>query len=156
MERVIKMSRFQLSQTEYNEIRACEAKTRDKKTSKNLRILMLRYEGVKVAEIAKTLGIRINTVSRLCTRYRTQGLEEFMRNKYTSHYRLPSEEKETEIIQRFTSHAEAGHQIAAREIKEMSLFLFPEMWVNVNCDLCQPFLRKIVMHYRKSNLSYQS
>ncbi len=67
----------------------------------NLRILMLRYEGVKVKEIARLFGITVNTVSRICTQYREQGREEFMRMKYTSHCRLLSEEKEKEILDGF-------------------------------------------------------
>ena len=42
------MSRFQIGEAEYNAIKECKAKIRDKKISKNLRILMLRYEGEKV------------------------------------------------------------------------------------------------------------
>ena len=50
MEWVMKMSRFQITQEEYEAIKAAEQKCRDKKTSKRLQILMLRYEGYKVAD----------------------------------------------------------------------------------------------------------
>ncbi|MEG1891184.1 MAG: hypothetical protein RR301_07200, partial [Clostridia bacterium] len=82
------MSRFQISQEEYEAIKECEAKSKDKKTSKNLRILMLRYEGEKVETIAKFHKVSKNAISQICMRYRRQGLDEFIRNKYTSHYRL--------------------------------------------------------------------
>ena len=47
------MSRFQISKEEYEAVKAAEKAVKDKKTSRRLRILMLRYEGYKVADIAK-------------------------------------------------------------------------------------------------------
>lgn len=112
------MSRFQINEAEYNAIKEYEAKTRDKKISKNLRILMLRYEGEKVDVIAKFYKVSKNAISQICMRYRKQGLDEFVRNKYTSHYRLLSEEQEKEILTHFEELAESGHQITAKGIKE--------------------------------------
>lgn len=43
---------------------------------------MLRYEGYKVEEIAKMYGTRKEWISQVCRKYREQGLEEFIRNKY--------------------------------------------------------------------------
>ena len=80
------MKRFEITSKEYEEIKEQEKKVKDKRTSQNLRILMLRYEGKKVKEIAEQMRITENTVSRICMRYRQQGLQEFMRQKYTSHY----------------------------------------------------------------------
>ena len=70
------MSRFQISAEEYEAIKAAEKRVKDKKTSKRLRILMLRYEGYKVAEIAKMYGTRKEWISQICRKYREQGLEE--------------------------------------------------------------------------------
>ncbi|MDO5379081.1 MAG: hypothetical protein Q4G52_12180 [Clostridia bacterium] len=50
------MKRFQITETEYEAIRAKEAKTKDKNISRRLRVLMLRYEGKKTEEIAKMLN----------------------------------------------------------------------------------------------------
>ena len=112
------MSRFQISEAEYVAIKECEAKIRDKRISKNLRILMLRYEGEKVDVIAKFHKVSKNAISQICMRYRRQGLDEFVRNKYTSHYRLLSEDQEKDILAHFKTLAESGHQITAKEIKE--------------------------------------
>lgn len=112
------MSRFQISEEEYERIKIAEGKTRDKRTSKNLCILMLRYEGQKVSDIANRYKVTKHAISQVCTRYRMQGLSEFIRNKYTSHNRLLSEEKEEEILQAFSAKAEAGQQITVQEIKE--------------------------------------
>ena len=111
------MSRFQITEEEYQEIKEMETQIKDKRSSRNLRVLMLRYEGLKVREIAKAMGIEVNSVSRICTQYREQGLKEFVRNKYTSHCRLLSEEKETEILAEFEKKANAGEMITVKEIK---------------------------------------
>ena len=112
MEWVKKMSRFQISEEEYEAIKEAEKGTNDKNVSRRLRILMLRYEGHKVPEIAEVFGMRVNSISQLCRRYREQGLEEFMRNKYTSHRRAL-----TEILSKFEEAAEAGKEVTALEIK---------------------------------------
>ena len=113
----MKMSRFQISQEDYEEIKKAEKKTKDKKMSRRLRVLEMRYEGYKVREIAQITGMQITSISQLCRRYREQGLEEFKRNKATSHnYALPKE-KEEEILARFEKAAEAGQEISAQEIK---------------------------------------
>ena len=110
------MKRFQITEAEYEAIKAKEAATKDKKISRRLQVLMLRYEGKKLAEISETLKLHRVSITQICQRYREQGLEEFVRNKHESHYRLLSEEKEAEILSNF--QAKAGEQVTAREIKE--------------------------------------
>ena len=111
------MSRFQITSKEYEEIKKEEKKVKDKRTSQNLRILMLRYEGKKVKEIAEQMQITENTVSRICMRYRQQGLQEFMRKKYTSHCRLLSEEQETEILEKFRKAADESKKFFRLQMK---------------------------------------
>ena len=111
------MSRFQISAEEYEAIKAQEKESKDKRTSKRLRILMLRYEGYKVSEIAKVYGMRVNSISQLCRRYREQGLEKFIENKYTSHRHAMTEEEENEILAPFEKAAEAGQIVTVKEIK---------------------------------------
>ena len=48
-------------------------------------------------------------------RYLKQGLDEFVRNKYTSHYRLLSEDQEKEILTHFEALAESGNQITTKK-----------------------------------------
>ena len=109
MEWVKKMSRFQISEEEYEAIKEAEKGTNDKNVSRRLRH--------KVPEIAEVFGMRVNSISQLCRRYREQGLEEFMRNKYTSHRRALTEEQEQEILSKFEEAAEAGKEVTALEIK---------------------------------------
>lgn len=111
------MSRFQISEEEYKAIKQAEKETNDKNVSRRLRVLMLRYEGQKVAKIAEMVGMRVNSISQLCRRYQEQGLEEFKRNKYTSHRQALSVEEEEKILSRFEDAAEAGQEVTAREIK---------------------------------------
>ena len=111
------MSRFEITSQEYEEIKKQEKRIKDKRISQNLRILMLRYEGKKVKDIAEQMRITENTVSRICMRYKQQGLQEFMRQKYTSHCRLLSEKQETEILEKFREAAEQGQEVTAKDIK---------------------------------------
>ena len=111
------MSRFQISEEEYEAIKAKEKESKEKQISKRLRILMLRYEGYKVREIAKMYGMRINSISQLCRRYREQGLEEFVQNKYKSHRHALTEEEEKSILAPFEKAAEAGQVVTVQEIK---------------------------------------
>ena len=113
MEWVMKMNRFQMSEDEYREVVSAEKETRDKRVSQLLRILKMRYEGKKVREIAEITGLKINSISRICTRYRKEGLKSFIRNKYTSHRRLMTEAQEREILSRFEKEAEAGREVTA-------------------------------------------
>ena len=51
-----------------------------------------------------------------CRRDRKQGLEEYARNRYESHYRLLSKEQEKEILEQFKG--KEGKQVTTKEIKE--------------------------------------
>ena len=78
---------------------------------------MMRYEGYKVREIAQITGMRINSISQLCRRYREQGLERFIEKKYGGNRRALTEEQENAILERFEKAAEAGQEVSAAEIK---------------------------------------
>lgn len=110
------MKRFQITEGEYAAIKAKEAETKDKNVSRRLHVLMLRYEGKKLEEIAEILKLHRVSITQICQRYREQGLEEFVRNKHESHYRLLSEEKEAEILNSF--QREPGKQVTAKDVKE--------------------------------------
>ena len=111
------MKRLQMNEEEYKRIQEAEKATKDKNVSRRLRVLMLRYEGNTTTEVAKATGMSRVNVSVICKRYREQGLEEFMRNKYTSHRRALTEEQENEILKRFEEAAEARQEVTVKEIK---------------------------------------
>ena len=95
------MKRFQITEAEYEAIKAKEAGTKNKNISRRLRALMLWHEGKSLKQIGEMLGVHAMSVNQMCKRYREQGLEEYARNKYTSHWRLLSEEAEAEILNQF-------------------------------------------------------
>lgn len=109
------MKRFQITEAEYEAIKAKEATIRDKNISRRLRVLMLRYEGKRLEEISAITNLKRVSITQMCRRYREQVLEEYERNKYQSHHWLLSREKEAEILKQFESRA--GQQITAREVK---------------------------------------
>ena len=109
--------RFKMTEEEYEKVVALEKQTKDKNISRRLKVLKMRYEGFTCQEIAEHLDLHKTNVSAMCMRYMQQGLEEYARNKYTSHNRLLSEEKETEILEEFSKEAEAGHMVTVKEIK---------------------------------------
>ena len=51
------------------------------------------------------------------SQFKRDGLEEFMRMKYTGHHRNMTYEEEQAILDRFNEQAEAGHIITVKEIK---------------------------------------
>ena len=109
------MKRFQITEAEYEAIKAKETATKDKNISRRLRALMLWYEGKSLKQIGEILSMHPMSVNQMCKRYREQGLEEYSRNKYTSHWRLLSEEEEAKILNQFKG--QEGKQVTAREIK---------------------------------------
>ncbi len=109
------LKRFQITEVEYEAIKAKAAATKDKNISRRLRALILWYEGKSLKQIGEILSVHPMSVNQMCKRYREQGIEEYARNKYTSHWRLLSEEEEAEILDQF--RGQEGKQVTAREIK---------------------------------------
>ena len=111
------MKRFQISEAEYEAIKAAEKAAKGKKESRRLRVLMMRYEGYSASETAKILGINRSSVYLQYNRYKAEGLEEFTRNKYAGNHHALTEAQEKEILDRFEKAAEAGQEVTAKEIK---------------------------------------
>ncbi len=61
---------YQITEEEYKEIVLREKQTRDKRISKRLRVLMLRYEGKSNPEIAAKLDISTDRLSHLISEYK--------------------------------------------------------------------------------------
>ena len=108
---------YRISEAEYEQIKAAEKSTKDKRLSRQLKVLMLRYEGKSNPEIAEKLDISTDRISHLVSQFKRDGLEEFMRVKYTGHNWNMSYEEEQAILDRFTEEAEAGQIITVKEIK---------------------------------------
>ena len=111
------MKRYQISEAEYEAIKAAEKAAKGKKESRRLRVLMMRYEGYSASETAKILGINRSSVYLQYNRYKAEGLEEFTRNKYAGNHHALTEAQEKEILERFEKAAEAGQVVTAQDIK---------------------------------------
>ena len=108
---------YRITKEEYEQIKAAEKRTQDKRISRQLKVLMLRYEGKSNPEIAEKLDISTDRISHLVSQFKRVGLEEFIRMKYTGHHWNMTYEEEQAILDRFTEQAEAGHIITVKEIK---------------------------------------
>ena len=108
---------YQITKEEYEQIKGAEKATKDKRVSRQLKVLMMRFEGKSNPEIAKKLDISTDRISHIVSQFKREGLEEFIRVKYTGHNRNMSYEEEQAILDRFAAKAEAGQIITVKEIK---------------------------------------
>ena len=114
----MKMRGYTVCAEEYQKIVEAEKRSKDKRTSKKLNILLKRFGGASIAETAKQMNCSEMTVKRMIAEYRDNGLEEFMRSKYKGNHRSLSEEEEKEILSRFEKMAEAGQVVTGQDIKK--------------------------------------
>lgn len=112
------MAREKITEEEYEAIKVRWEAEKDRKTADRLHILMLRYENVPNTRVAEMFNVSPSTPSRIFKRYREQGLEEFCRNKYTSHSWKLSYDEEEGILQKFKKEAEAGKIVKVQDIKK--------------------------------------
>ncbi len=75
---------YQITEEEYKEIVLREKQTRDKRISKRLRVLMLRYEGKSNPEIAAKLDISTDRLSHLIRAEERTSVLESLRQNYTA------------------------------------------------------------------------
>ena len=122
------MGKYAITAEEYEKIKEAERATKDKRISCRLRVLMLRYEGRKQAEVAEMLQISRVTVAKLCKLYHEVGLNEYIRIKYTSHNQALTNDQEQEIFDRFEAAANAG-QI-------LWVFLYDPDFARTVCAYC--------------------
>lgn len=111
------MKRFHINEEEYTAIIEMQRKTRDKNVSKRLRVLEMRYQGLPVKEIAKKLDLHPQSITVICARYAKEGLEEFARNKYTSHNRTLNAEEEEEVLREAQRKADKGQMLTVEDIR---------------------------------------
>ena len=101
----MKMSRFQMSAQEREAIRTAARTTKDETVRRRLNVLLMRCDGYTVREIAERTGLQIDSIFKMCQRYREEGLESFATNKYGGNHRALSEEQERRILSRFEKAA---------------------------------------------------
>lgn len=114
------MRGYTISTDEYQKLIEAEKRCKDKRTSKKLTVLLICFSGASVAETAQRMNCSERTVSRLVAEYKKQGLEEFVRCKYTGgNHRSLSEAEENEILAQFEKMAEEGHIVTVQDIKKV-------------------------------------
>lgn len=115
---VIKMgNRIEITSEEYEAVKAAAKKNKHKRTDKKLQVIILRYEGMICEEIGKKLGYAKQTVSRLCSEFKKNGLEEYIKPKYKGNHRSLSVEEEDEILAEFEEKANKGQIVTVQQIK---------------------------------------
>ena len=115
----MEMRGYTISADEYQKLVEAEKQCKDKRTSKKLTVLLIRFSGVSIAETAQRMNCSERKVARLVSEYKKQGLEEFVRCKYAGgNHRSLSEEEENDILAQFEKMAEEGHIVTAQDIKK--------------------------------------
>lgn len=112
------MKVIKITETEYQKILEIDKKNRNKRVDQKLRVLKLRYEEASNREISLRTGYNERYITKLIGDYAKQGLEEFLRIKHTSHYRLLDEAEEAEILAKIEEEAEAGTILTIGDITE--------------------------------------
>jgi transposase len=105
-----------IADIEYEEIKALEKSVQNKRVSKRLQVLMLRYEGKKDREIADKLDYDRKRVSQLCAEYKRVGLEEYARHKYGGNHRNMTDEEERAFLGKFEESAKDGQLTTIAEV----------------------------------------
>ena len=108
---------YHITEEEYLEVIQQEKRTRDKRVSKRLQILISRYEGMSNKEIAKKYDLSPDRVSHLISEFKKVGLEEYVRVKYEGNHRNMTYDEEQAILDEFIEAAERGQIITVKEIK---------------------------------------
>lgn len=112
------MRKYEITQEEYDAISKAEKQSKNKRVSRKLRVLLLRFSGNSTEETAYQVGLTKAHVSRLVSEYRKSGLEEFIREKQVGNHRSLSKEEEQEILDEFERKANAGQIVTVQEIKQ--------------------------------------
>lgn len=109
---------IRISEEEYARIKAAAKENKNKNVAKRLQMLELRYAGMSNAEISLRTGFNNRYITTLMGQYKKQGLDEFIRIKYTSHNRCMSESEEAEVLEECAKEAEAGQILTAGIMRE--------------------------------------
>lgn len=114
----MKMKKYEITTEEYEAVVKARKATQNKRIARRLRVIELRYEGKTSKEIAEKLDMNWMYISEMVKRFKRQGLEEFARNKYTSHNRKLSYQQEEDILQECERKAEEGHITTVEEVRK--------------------------------------
>jgi transposase len=109
--------KHEITQEEYESVVKAEKETQNKRISKKLRVIRLRYEGYSNQAIGQMVDLHKDRVRHIVSEFKAQGLEEFIRCKYVGNHRSMSYEEELEILDSFAEKAHLGQITSVQEIK---------------------------------------
>jgi len=112
------MNKYEITSEEYELAKKLAKINKHKQIERRLRVIILRYEGKSLTEIADQLGYNRSWVVRLLAQVKSTGLEEYSRMKYQSNRRNLSPEREKLVLDRMREQAERGELVTAKEIQE--------------------------------------
>ena len=114
----MKMAKHEITEEEYVELKGIAKTNKNKKTDKRLQVIILRYEGKKLYEIAEKLDYTYSWVRQLCTQFKKQGVSEYAGQKYIGNNQAVDKDTEEKLINAFRKKAESGQIVSAMEIKK--------------------------------------
>lgn len=107
--------RFSLEQIE--ELKAAKKKNMDKNVDRRLSALLLRA-GTSRKKTAEITGYKYTYLTKLVTKYLTDGIEAIVENHYSCNRRYMNYQEEEEFLEHFRKGAESGQIVEVSRIKE--------------------------------------
>lgn len=111
------MRRYEISLEEKIELEAARKANKDKRIEKRLLVLVMRAEGKANAEIAEKTGYSLSRVGEWVSRYRKQGIEGILENRYKGNHRNMSYAEEAEFLRGYREQAESGQLVEISAMK---------------------------------------
>lgn len=113
----VKRKRIIITDEEILQVNKYRKTNKDKRIEKRLKVIVLKHQGLTNQEIADNVELSRDWVSRLCSEFKRDGLEEYVRCKYKGNHRSLSQEEEEEILSKFAEKAEKGQLVTVQDIK---------------------------------------
>jgi transposase len=110
--------RYNISKEQIAELKKARKINKNKKVDKRLLALLLHAEGKKRAEIAEKTEFGKTYISKLVSKYCSNGLSAIVENRYSGNHRNMSFAEEAEFLEPFRKAAEAGQFVEVSEIKQ--------------------------------------
>lgn len=107
----------QIDINQHEELKVARKNNKDKNIERRLKALILRAEGKKLEEIKESTGYSTVYISKLVSKYCTNGIGAIIENHQKGNRRNMSFEEESKILEKFEKQAQQGQMIEISEIK---------------------------------------
>ena len=112
------INKFIITEEEYNSVKIAEKNTKDKRISRRLKVIQYSYEGMTNKAISEKLDYSESYVPRLLKKFKEDGLDDFIKNKYKGNHSYMDKETEEKILSKFEEEAQKGNIISVKEIRK--------------------------------------